>query len=50
MCEIGKPIEIINVAPLSLPAPLPRAKNEKEFERAANPAIPAKETALAEDV
>lgn len=26
MCEIGKPIEIINVEPLSLPAPLRREK------------------------
>jgi hypothetical protein len=24
MCEIGKPIEIMNVEPLSLPAPLSR--------------------------
>ena len=26
MCEIGKPIEIIDVEPLSLPAPLRREK------------------------
>ena len=26
MCEIGKPVEIIDVEPLSLPAPLRREK------------------------
>jgi hypothetical protein len=28
MCDIGKPIEIINVEPLSLPAPLRREKEQ----------------------
>jgi hypothetical protein len=49
MCEIGKPIEIIDVAPLSLPAPLPRAKNETELEPAVIPAVPVTETTLAEN-
>lgn len=30
MCDIGKPIEIINVEPLSLPAPLRREKEQPE--------------------
>jgi hypothetical protein len=28
MCEIGKPIEIIDVEPLSLPAPLRKEKEQ----------------------
>jgi hypothetical protein len=28
MCEIGKPLEIIDVEPLSLPAPLRREKEQ----------------------
>jgi hypothetical protein len=28
MCEIGKPVEIIDVEPLSLPAPLRREKEQ----------------------
>ena len=28
MCDIGKPIEIIDVEPLSLPAPLRREKEQ----------------------
>ena len=32
MCEIGKPIEIIDVEPLSLPAPL-RRETEQPAER-----------------
>ena len=28
MCDIGKPIEIINVEPLSLPTPLRRGKEQ----------------------
>jgi hypothetical protein len=28
MCEIGKPLEIIDVEPLSLPAALPKKKEE----------------------
>lgn len=30
MCEIGRPIEIIQVEPLNLPAPLPGHENEPE--------------------
>ena len=30
MCNIGKPIEIINVEPLNFPAPLPCPKNQPE--------------------
>lgn len=30
MCEIGKPIEIIDVEPLSLPAPLRRETEQPE--------------------
>jgi hypothetical protein len=37
MCEIGKPLEILNVEPLSLPAPLPRTKNERERRQKCSP-------------
>ena len=37
MCEIGKPIEIVNVEPLSLPAPLPCTKNERERHQKCSP-------------
>jgi hypothetical protein len=30
MCEIGKPLEIIDVVPLSLPAPLRKERREQE--------------------
>jgi hypothetical protein len=50
MCEIGKPIEIIDVEPLNLPAPLPRTKNEPEHEPAVIPAVAATETTLVEKV
>jgi hypothetical protein len=40
MCDIGKPIEIINVEPLSLPAPLRRGK-EQPAEQPSNVEIPA---------
>ena len=40
MCEIGKPIEIIDVEPLKLPAPLPRTENEPERQPAVVPAVP----------
>lgn len=46
MCEIGKPIEIIDVEPLNLPALLPRTKNEPECEPVVIPAVPATETTL----
>ena len=50
MCDIGKPIEIIDVEPLSLPVPLPRTQNEPEREPALIPAVPATEPPLAEKV
>ena len=50
MCEIGKPIEVIEVEPLKLPAPLPRTKNEPERQPAAIPAAPVTETTLVEKV
>lgn len=30
MCEIGKPLEILNVEPLNLPAPLRREQEQPE--------------------
>lgn len=48
MCEIGKPIKIIDVEPLSLPAPLPCTKNEPERQPAVVPAAPVTETTLVE--
>lgn len=48
MCEIGKPVEIIDVEPLNLPAPLRR---EKEQEPAVLPVeVPVSETPVAETV
>ena len=40
MCEIGKPIEIIDVEPLKLPAPLQGTKNESESETSSDPCCP----------
>ena len=40
MCEIGKPIEIVNVEPLSLPAPLRR-----DTEQPVTVGVPVSETA-----
>jgi hypothetical protein len=37
MCEIGKPLEIIDVEPVSLPAPLQRTKNERERHQKCSP-------------
>ena len=48
MCEIGKPIEIVDVEPLKLPAPLQSTKNESESMTAAIPAAPVTETTLVE--
>ena len=48
MCEVGKPIEIIDVEPLNLPAPLQATKNESESETAAIPAVAVTETTLAQ--
>jgi hypothetical protein len=50
MCEIGKPVEIIEVEPLKPPAPLPRTKNEPGREPAVIPAVPATETSVVEKV
>jgi hypothetical protein len=50
MCEIGKPIEIIDIEPLNLPAPLPHTKNELERETAVIPAVPMTRTTLVEKV
>jgi hypothetical protein len=48
MCEIGKPIEIVDVEPLKLPAPLQGTKNESASETAAIPAVPVTETTVVE--
>jgi hypothetical protein len=48
MCEIGKPIEIVDVEPLNIPAPLQRTKNEPERESEVIPAAPVRETTLVE--
>lgn len=45
MCEIGKPIEIIDVEPLSLPAPLLR-REEKPAEQPVTVEVPASETTV----
>lgn len=49
MCEIGKAIEIIDVEPLNLPAPLPRRINEREHQPVVL-AVPVTETVLVENV
>ncbi len=48
MCEIGKPIEIIDVEPLNSPAPLPSTKNKSEREPAVVPAVSLTESIVAE--
>jgi len=45
MCEIGKPIEVIDVEPLSLPAPLPR-REEKPAEQPVTVEVPVSETTV----
>jgi len=50
MCNIGKPIEIIDVEPLNPPVPLRRTKNQPERDPAVIPAVPATETTLVEKV
>ena len=45
MCNIGKPIEIIDVEPLSLPAPL-RRETEQPAERRVTVGVPVSETAV----
>jgi len=44
MCEIGKPIEIVNVEPLSLPAPL-RRDTEQPAAQPVTVGVPVSETA-----
>ncbi len=48
MCEVGKPIEIIDIEPLNPPAPLPRTKNEPGREPAVIPTVPVTETTIAQ--
>jgi hypothetical protein len=45
MCEIGKPIEIIDVEPLSLPAPLPR-RGQKPTEQPVTVEVPVSATTV----
>ena len=45
MCEIGKPIEIIDVQPLNLPAPLRREK-ETPVEQPATVEVPVSEATV----
>jgi hypothetical protein len=45
MCEIGKPIEIIDVEPLSFPAPLPR-REENPTEQPVTVEVPVAETTV----
>ena len=45
MCNIGKPIEIIDVEPLNLPAPLPRNEGEPDRQPVVVPA-PVAEAAI----
>jgi hypothetical protein len=45
MCEIGKPIEIIDVEPLVLPAPL-RKEKEQPTEQPVTVEVPVSETTV----
>jgi hypothetical protein len=45
MCEIGKPIEIIDVVPLSLPAP-PRREKEQPAEQPVTVEVHVTETTV----
>lgn len=45
MCEIGKPMEIIDVEPLSLPAPLRREK-ETPVKQHVTVEVPVSETTV----
>ena len=45
MCEIGKPVEIIDVEPLNLPAPLRREK-EVPVEQPVTVEVPVSETTV----
>ena len=45
MCDIGKPVEMIDVKPLSLPAPL-RKEKETPVKRPATVEVPVSETTV----
>jgi len=45
MCNIGKPVEILNVKPLSLPAPL-RRETEQPTEQPVTVEVPVSETTV----
>jgi hypothetical protein len=45
MCEIGKPLEILNVEPLNLPAPL-RREQEVPEEQPVTVEVPVAETEI----
>lgn len=46
MCEIGKPLEILNVEPLALPAPLRRETVGHPAEQPMNMEVPVAETTV----
>jgi hypothetical protein len=48
MCDIGKRVEIIDVEPLALPAPLRKEDQPKQEPVAVPVEVPVAETALAE--
>ena len=45
MCDIGKPVEIIDVVPLSLPAPL-RREQEQPVEPPVTAEVPVSEATI----
>jgi hypothetical protein len=45
MCEVGKPIEIIDVEPLSIPVPL-RGEKEQPTEQPVTVEVPVSETTV----
>jgi hypothetical protein len=49
MCEIGKPLEIVDVEPLALPAPL-RRETEQAAEQPVSVEDPVSETSVVEKV
>jgi hypothetical protein len=48
MCEIGKPLEIIDVQPLNLPAPLRREEQPEQEPTSVPVEVPVAETSLVE--
>jgi hypothetical protein len=48
MCEIGKPLEIIDVQPLNLPAPLRREEQPEQEPISVPVEVPVAETVIAE--